>query len=241
MPKWMSVVQAAAELDVGPRQVRNLIASGALDAQRVGRSWVVEAGSVRSQASRPSRPGRPLSPQRAWQVLGVVDHALRPDDVRAPVIEDRRLRYHLRQLLIGAPALDDWDAWLRNRGEHRRVWFHPAARIRDDPRVEPADVSALLGLPVGDLARVYVDAKDVEELVADHRGRILSPGDSSRDVVHLMVVDDGVGPWRAHVAAAGIVDLISHRDARVHHAATSLLSAGISDASIGRASGRDRT
>ena len=77
MAAWMSVADAAAALDVDPRQVRNLIDAGALDAQRVGRAWAVDAASVRARSARPVAPGRPLSPGRAWQVLTVVDAALR--------------------------------------------------------------------------------------------------------------------------------------------------------------------
>lgn len=234
MPNWMSVADAAAELDVDARQVRNLIASGALSAQRVGRAWAIDAASVRARSARPVPPGRPLSPGRAWQILAIVDAALRPGEAEVHDIEDRRIRHHLRGLLIRRPELEHWPAWLRHRAEHRQVWFHPAAaaRLAEDPRVERADVSMLLGLPAGGLARLYVAADDVGGLIADHHGRAVGPGDDSDESLHLMVVPSEAPSWRAHVPAAAVVDLASDRDARVRHAALGVLGAAVDAALV---------
>ena len=121
MAAWMSVADAAAALDVDPRQVRNLIDAGALDAQRVGRAWAVDAASVRARSARPVAPGRPLSPGRAWQVLTVVDAGLRPNLGEPEDVLDRRVRHELRRLLSGRTALDSWAQWLRNRADGRRL------------------------------------------------------------------------------------------------------------------------
>ena len=229
MAAWMSVADAAAALDVDPRQVRNLIDAGALDAQRVGRAWAVDAASVRARSARPVAPGRPLSPGRAWQVLTVVDAGLRPNLGEPEDVLDRRVRHELRRLLSGRTALDSWAQWLRNRAEHRRVWFHPAAasRVAEDPRVVHVDLGALLDVRAADLTRFYVADADVAGVVADHRGRVLGPGDDSADTLDLMVVPANATSWRAHVPAAAIVDLTSHPDARVRQAALDRLSAAL--------------
>jgi len=220
----MSVADAAAALDVNPRQVRNLIDAGALDAQRVGRAWVVDAASVRARSARPVAPGRPLSPGRAWQVLAVVDAGLRPNLGVPEDVLDRRVRHELRRLLSGRTELESWAQWLRNRAEHRRVWFHPAAA---DPRVVHVDLGALLDVRAADLTRFYVADADVAGVVADHRGRVLGPGDDSADTLDLMVVPANATSWRAHVPAAAIVDLTSHPDARVRQAALDRLGAAL--------------
>jgi excisionase family DNA binding protein len=233
--EWMSVREAAEELNVDARQVRNLIADEVLEARRIGRAWLVEAGSVRARAARQVPPGRPPSPVRAWQLLGVLSHALRPEASGDAEIEERWVRYQLANLLAHAPGPQGWDTWLRNRAKARRVWFHPAARARlvEDPRVARSPLSDLLGLWVEGSDRFYVSADHVDAVIADHDGRELEPGDDAPDALPLMVVPGEVRGWREHVAAAGVVDLVENRDARLQHAARDRLRRALQSAGAG--------
>ncbi len=242
MAEWMSVREAAEELNVDARQVRNLIAHKVLDAQRIGRAWLVDAGSVRARAARQVPPGRPPSPVRAWQVLGVLSHALRPEASGDVEIEERWVRYQLANLLAHAPGPQGWDTWLRNRGKARRVWFHPSARARlgEDPRVARSHLSDLLGLSVEGSDRFYVSADDVDAVIADHHGRELEPGDDAPDALSLMVVAGEVRGWRDLVAAAGVVDLVEDRDARLRHAARDRLRGALESAGAGRGAAAGR-
>lgn len=57
----ISVIEAANILEVSPSRVRALIASDALPAQKVGRSWVLEEKDVVQRLSSNPRGGRPRS------------------------------------------------------------------------------------------------------------------------------------------------------------------------------------
>jgi excisionase family DNA binding protein len=50
--------EAADDLGLTVRQVRNLIKRGTLPARKVGRDWLIKAADVEVAQSRP-RPGRP--------------------------------------------------------------------------------------------------------------------------------------------------------------------------------------
>jgi excisionase family DNA binding protein len=66
----MTIAEAAPRLDVSPRQVQRLIATGVLTpARRVGRSWLVDAASVARMTASPRGQGRPWLPTTAWAGL----------------------------------------------------------------------------------------------------------------------------------------------------------------------------
>lgn len=58
----LSVKESARELGVSPARVRQLIASNAIEATKVGRSWVVSETSVQARLERRPSPGRPSRP-----------------------------------------------------------------------------------------------------------------------------------------------------------------------------------
>jgi excisionase family DNA binding protein len=64
----LSVHEAAKRLGVSDRRVRALIDSGRLDAQRVGRAWIIHPIALASVDGARS-PGRPLSARSAWAEL----------------------------------------------------------------------------------------------------------------------------------------------------------------------------
>lgn len=55
----MTVAEAAARLAISTRRVHQLIASGRLDAEKVGRDTFVRRRSVELLKRQPRRPGRP--------------------------------------------------------------------------------------------------------------------------------------------------------------------------------------
>lgn len=65
----LTVDQAAARLGVGAQEVRRLIRSGALRAERVGRTLVLPADAVDERARLAVGAGRVLSPSTAWATL----------------------------------------------------------------------------------------------------------------------------------------------------------------------------
>lgn len=62
-PEFISVAQAAKSLEVGPRQVRNLIKDGLLPAEKIGTDYVIRRSDLekvpdRKPGPKPSRPSR---------------------------------------------------------------------------------------------------------------------------------------------------------------------------------------
>lgn len=225
MRRWLSVAEAAAELQVSDRQVRHLIGSGHLDAEQAGRVWLVSTESVRARLRVGTLPGRPLSAVTSWRLLARVDAVLRgnPEEVDGP--DDRRVRHRLRELQLGMPSIEQWAHWMRRRGELRWVWFHPGVvhRVVADARSARPDPSAALGLQVADLVPIYVDRAELDGLVAEFRG---SPATvDEQGAIRVMGVpelpDDLT--WQLHVETAALVDLVGHPDPRVSHAAISRL------------------
>jgi excisionase family DNA binding protein len=227
MADWMSVAEAADALGVHERQVRNLIADSQLEAQRLGRAWLVSPASVGARRRQPTVGGRPLSAPLAWYVLAHLDAAVGDALAAAREPADRRVRHRVRQLLKAPPAPEVWGSWLRRRAEPHAVWFHPGseARLTVDGRIARADLSSELGVPVADLCRRYVAARDFSAVVADHHGR-LAEGESVPGASVMMVVPglpDDID-WTGHLDASSLVDLAGDADARVRHGALRVLS-----------------
>ena len=227
MANWMSVSDAADRLGMQGRQVRNLIAHSDLDAERLGRAWMVSRASVDDYRRLSVRAGRPLAAESAWWVLAAVDAAIHNDREPAELPNDRRARYRLRRILAAPPEVEHWASWLRSRALRRSVWFHPGAagRIESDDRVERSDLSAELGLAVHDLGALYVSEDDFEDFVARHHGQIVE-GIGSPDARPVMIVPlfpEAIS-WRSHVAASALVDLSVSPDARVRRAALGRLA-----------------
>lgn len=57
--EWMTVAEAATRLTISTRRVHQLIASGRLEAEKVGRDTFVRRHSVELLKRQPRRPGRP--------------------------------------------------------------------------------------------------------------------------------------------------------------------------------------
>ncbi len=220
MDDWHSVAQAAQQLGVSERRVRQLLDAGDLDAGWVGPHRVIDGASLRRRATIRPAAGRPLGEALAWLVVDALGHDS-PDPL--PVPADRGLRHRLRRLLSEEHSVAEWALLLRRRAEPRRYWGHP-----DLVRELPVDVRISLGgapaaaahgfdlSAAGDVSG-YVgraDLADVEQeyaLEPDPRGAVVLRGYDAG------LACSPVAGVPVPVAAAAL-DLWESEDARLSHA-----------------------
>jgi excisionase family DNA binding protein len=205
----LSVARAADVLDVSPRRVRQLLESGRLAGEQLGRSWVIDRGDV--DRLRRRGVGRPWSASSAWAVLGLA--AGRNPELSS--VERSRARTRLADRGLAGLMVQ-----LRERAERREAYAHPSvlARVAGDDRVVRGGVSAAheyrVHLIVRDAAEVYVRASDVADLADSYALEV----DADRPNVILHVVDDVAWPFDddeqfASWAVVG-VDLLDADDER---------------------------
>lgn len=127
----LGVTEAARRLDLTPRRVRALIASGALRAEKIGATYVVQDRDVDVFAgvSR-AKHVRSMSPRIAWAAAALLD-GVGPTWLRADELS--RLRARLR----GSAQISHW------RPQTMKV-----ATVRATFRGGPGQVSDLLEHPV---------------------------------------------------------------------------------------------
>lgn len=243
MPDFIDVREAARRLGVSPARVRQLIVQGDLDANRLGRFWVIAQDSVRRRAQAEVDHGRPYSSRQVWR-MGVMADLMLADDADEALrrFVDPQARWRLRRYLADLAREDDPGnvAWrLRGRADHLiRCFAHPSvvAGLVEDPRsvVSGAHGAAAHGadLVPNDIVDAYVAADDLDGLTADH-GLIDDTGDAN---VRLRVVDRSVRLQRSqgrpapgspgHVAPRLLVvaDLAERDDARATAGARALWS-----------------
>ena len=217
---WISTADAAAALGLTADRVRQLVASGALDARRVGGRYLVRRDGVEARIETGSRPGRAFSPRRAWALVLLAGGAT-PPGVDAVTLSK------LRAVLRGR------DLWsLRSRLGARAERRDLRAHSSDLARIEAEDGVVLTGArhardagldlvaPDAPL-EAYVDASTADRLVARYA---LRP--SGRPNVGLRVLPPGVGGWlegRIAPRLAVALDLAEDRDPRAQAAAREAL------------------
>lgn len=218
----LGVVEAAAELGVSARRVRQMLADGVLAGERVGRAWVIDSNDLRQVEHRRPEVGRPWSPVSAWAVLALADGE-NPD--LSPV-ERSRARKRLAQ------GLDAVVGRLSARAGLRRFYAHPSAldRLAEAPAVVRGGISAAAehgaDLVVVGGFEGYVRAGEADKLVAEFG----LDDEAGRPNVVLRVVDDAVWPFRPGQVAAGravvAVDLLDADDPRSRRAGADLMVNG---------------
>lgn len=210
-----SVVQVASELGVSSERVRQLIATGALPAVRVGDRWVVEDGvPVRR------REGRPWSEAASWGLLWMVSR--RP----APWLTVKQHQRVRTRMVDGVPAHVER---LSARAKSLRFRGHPSAlpRLFSDARLVHSGLSAAgvagADLVVADRVEGYVRASDLIALVAEYG---LEPVASGQGNLVLRSVSD-VWPFvdgeRVAPDLVVALDLMESADARTSRAGRGLL------------------
>ncbi len=214
----MNVARAADVLDVSPRRVRQLLESGQLAGQQLGRSWVIDRGDI--DRLRRNGAGRPWSASSAWAVLEL---AAGHEPELSPV-ERSRARRRLADHGLGGLVEQ-----LRARADRREVYAHPSVlgRVALDDRAVRGGVSAAheyhADLIVQDAAEVYVRAGDVVNLVDSYA----LDEDVDRPNVILHVVDDEAWPFdnSRQVASWPVVavDLLDANDERSQRAGRELI------------------
>lgn len=213
----IGVAEAAEELGVSARRVRQMLAEGVLDGERVGRAWILDRDRVRRHAGLRPEVGRPWSPASAWAVLALADG----EEVDLSPVQRSRAR---RRLGLG---LDHLIGRLAARCERRRLYAHQGVmeRLADD--VVRAGISAAnhhgAGLVIGEGVEGYIRAGDIGRVVEQFG---LSD-DSERPNALLRIVEDDVWPFAPDQRYAGRsvvgVDLCESPDPRVRRAGAGLL------------------
>lgn len=217
----LSVSEAAARLGVSQQQVRQLIRSGELEADRLGRAFLVPAGAVERRASQEWPRGRRFAPANAWALLSIADGKeapwLSPDD-----------RWRVKRYLAGHSL-----EWLRprlvDRAKAVRLRAHPSLlrRLRNDPDLMLSGVSAARELRLGlvgggDEVDAYVDSSRFPDVMRRYR---LRPSQESNLVLRV-IPPVGWASLPGHVAprAAVALDLLDHSEPRVQQVGQELLA-----------------
>lgn len=237
----VSVSDAARRLAVHPSRVRSLIATGQLQARRIGAQWVVDDVDLEEREGfvAAGATSRAMSARIAWAAAALLDG---DDPDWLATSERSRLRARLR-----AHDAKDWQIyrrWLSSR-QTAVTCFRvadsdvPALLARDG--VVAAGVSAgsayRLGLGTSGQADAYVSASLLADLVEEFFLIQTGVGNLSLRTVdgdwHLRTAWDGRVAARLAVA----VDLMDAGDARSRSAGRELLHALLSAAAPDRPGG----
>jgi len=206
----MGVAQAAAELGVSERRVRQMLADGVLDGERIGRAWAIDAGQIQAVGRLRPRVGRPWSAASAWALLALADG-------KEPQLSPVALSRAKKRL---AGGLEHVAGRLASRADLRRFYAHPSVleRVAQAREIVRCAFSAAAvrcpDLLASDGFEGYIRAGDLESLVS----LFALDGDAERPNVVLRVVDDDVWPFgesqRVADRAVVAVDLLESDDAR---------------------------
>lgn len=162
---YVSTKEAADQLGVSTRQVRNMVAHGRLDVLKSGNSLLISTDSLNRACQMPRRAGRAWTPRIAWAALAMLGGAdaawLQPSE-----------RYRLRQSLQ-TRTVDEVMAGARNRATVRRFRATPDAisRLREHvaatggTAMRDADIASQFGLAGGgEFLDGYVPVGVAEEM-----------------------------------------------------------------------------
>jgi excisionase family DNA binding protein len=215
-----SVPETAAELGVNEQRVRQLVASGQLDATKVGGRWLITTDAVAAYAKHGRASGRPWGERRSWGYLWL---ALGRDPTWLSAPEASRLRRQLREEGVESVA-----SKLRTRAASIELSGHPAAarRVRADRACVLGGISAASAWKadihaVGDIVEVYCKPHDARRL---QRSLHLVESASPNVVLHVVSElwpfdpDERVAP-----AVVTALDLLESSDQRTQRAGRDLL------------------
>ncbi|MEZ5379166.1 MAG: helix-turn-helix domain-containing protein [Acidimicrobiales bacterium] len=214
----LSVAEAADELGVSARRVRQMLADGVLDGERVGRAWIIDRERLHRVAGLRPEVGRPWSPVSAWAVLALADG----EQVDLSPVERSRARKRLGQ------GLGHLVGRLAARCERRRFYAHPGVldRLADELVRAGASAAAHCGadLVIGESVEGYVRAGEIDRLVKQFG----LDEQAARPNVLLRMVEDDAWPFESdqRYAARSVVgvDLLESEEPRSRRAGAELLA-----------------
>lgn len=216
----MAVAEAASELGVSDRRIRQMLADGRIPGERAGRSWVLEEQAVREYAKSRSGAGRPWKPSSAWDVLALADGNRVP---RSPIDRHRAQK----RLELGIESIL---GQLANRAERRWFYAHPSVleAILGSPRFVASGVSALspnhIDLVAADQVEGYVPESGLASLI----DQFALDSESDRPNVLLRVASDDCwlfAPRQRHAPIPVVaIDLLDSDDERSLRAGRDLLN-----------------
>lgn len=166
----LSVADAAQALGVNPGRVRQLVAAGRLDAEKIGGRWLIPDSAVATRLADDRPVGRPLSPRAAW---GLLEAAVGRSVPWLSPSEQRRARQRAQSW-----SLAHWASACERRAEQHALYAHRSVlgRLADDERVVRSGASARL-VPVDLIAagvvEGYVRSVSLDDIVGEyglHRG-----------------------------------------------------------------------
>ncbi len=215
----LSVSDVSLRLQVTPGRVRQLIETGALQAQKVGSQWIIQDVDLSTFGKRLN--GRPWSSAAAW---GVIARAL---DRPTPWLSARERSRADERSANGIGPIVDKLSFRAQRSEYRA---HPSAlaRMQNDPRWVAGGVSAAAfvgaDLVVGDdVIEGYMRTDDLNEARIEFG--LIEPGRSSANVI--LHSYSGVEPFALNERSVPLLvvalDLLEHSDERSKRAGRRLL------------------
>ena len=216
----VSVADAAAELAVSRRRVRQMLTDGLLPGHQLGREWVIERRAL-DQLSRHRRPvGRPWRASSAWAVLAIANG----DDPDLSPVDRSRARQRLAER--GLAGLVDR---LSARANVQHFYGHASvlSRLAEEPGVVRSGVSAAADYGADIVASEAFEAYVPEDQLADLVARYGLDAGAERPNVVLRVVDDALWPFAPEAKVAPrlvvAVDLLEADDQRSRRAGTALV------------------
>lgn len=165
----VSVPEAAARLGVTAGRVRQLVASGELNARRIGNVLLVDTESLDRRVQLGTLDGRRFSPRRAWGLLFLID------GLAAPWL-DPVSRAKLRSF-IAHHDLASLRPRLVTRAQRHQFRAHPSflGAIRRDPGLMRTGVSAAYDVGAdlipGDEFDAYLAADHLDTVVDKYKLR----------------------------------------------------------------------
>ena len=215
----IGVADAATELGVTRRRVRQMLTRGTIIGQRVGNTWVMYRSALESLSRQRPTAGRPWQPQSAWSLLAVASGR----DTDLSPSQRSRVR---RRLEAG---LGCWLAQLSVRATLCSFYAHPSILplLKDEPDIVLSGISAATHYPIDIVAlnhfEGYVPAAVLPALVR----RFALNENAARPNVTLRTVADHLWPFDSDEKVAPLaivaVDLLEANDGRTRRAGTQLL------------------
>lgn len=233
----MDVASAADELGLSRERVRQLIGQGELEAERVGRMWMIDRDDVRRRGEVEPGRGRPFGPRQVWRIA-MLASLLADSPSTKSVAGSAQERWRLRQYWNDLVQVDDPRqlAWRLRRRSDRPVaaYVHPSflERLVGDERLVVSGVraAAIAGADLVDDSHVdaYVALGDLDDVIADHDLLVDVDDGNVRlrptDQLSVWRESSEVFAHRQHVAPLLLViaDLCDRDDARADVAAQGL-------------------